>query len=98
MRHNHYPKLSSEEIGSAIQAFMAECCPACDREKERLADPFCAACFDSLPAELQAKLSDRDNFIEASHPAMRYLKAHRKEAAHISRGPSNRIRGECLDS
>ncbi len=70
---DQFPGLSSEELGVAIKAYMAEMCPSCGAEKEKLTDPFCDPCFIQLPVELQARIADRAHFIETFHPAMAHL-------------------------
>lgn len=62
------------EIGSAIHAFLSEVCPACAKEKVRLADPFCPECMELLPADLLEGVTDRDTYLECFGPAMEHLR------------------------
>ena len=67
--------MTPEEIGAAIQAFLSESCPACGSEKASRMDPFCTECLDKLPRELWARVTRRDEYLQAFGPAMEYLSA-----------------------
>ena len=65
--------LTSQQIGQAIKSYFEENCPACGSAKARRLDPLCSRCFTQLPADLQEKISTKEHFIGAFHPAMEYL-------------------------
>ena len=65
--------MTSQQIGDAIRAFRQRNCPACGAEKVDREDPFCIDCLDRLPAELHARVTDRETYIGAFHPALEHL-------------------------
>lgn len=75
LKNEHPVFLSPIQMGTAIRAFMAERCPACEGQKVRRIDPFCAECYGRLPQPLQSSISDRSLFIETYQPAIEHLKA-----------------------
>ena len=77
--------LSPEETGTAIRAFMAERCPACEGEKLRQVDPFCADCYARLPQLLRESISDNSKFIATYNPALQYLHDHATQPAGVSK-------------
>ena len=67
--------MTPEEIGAAIQAFLGETCPACGSEKASRSDPFCTDCLDKLPRDLYARVTRREDYLQAFGPAMEWLSA-----------------------
>lgn len=66
-------ELLAAQIGLAIRAYRSETCPACGREKTKVTDPFCDACFVRLPLSYRDAFCDRSRFIELFHPALAHL-------------------------
>jgi hypothetical protein len=66
--------LTPQQIGDAIRSFRSRNCPACGAEKVSREVPFCTECLDRLPAELHARVMDRDKYIGAFHAALEHLR------------------------
>ena len=66
--------LSSQQIGDAIRSFRQRNCPACEAEKVNRTDPFCLKCLEILPADLRARVTDREKYIGAFNAALTHLR------------------------